>query len=488
MTKLSAWKKACALFVLCAATAIAARAQTFTTLTSFEGTNGAEPSLMSLVQGADGNLYGTTQYGGVSRCYMGCGSVFSLTLSGNLQGFNLCRGNKCVGGSNPIAGLTLSTDGSFYGTTTFGGRAGCGGNGCGTVFKMTSGGQMVTLWRFDDRDGYAPYAPVVPGFDGNFYGTTEGGGTAGGSGTVFEMTPFGALTTLHSFNVEDGSEPAAALLLASDGNLYGTTTSGGVPHDSGTLFKINAQGVLTTLHNFCAYSGCADGGSPNSALIEASDGNLYGTTTVGGDSYCVPEGCGTIFKVTPAGQLITVHEFDESDGSSPIGGIIQATDGNFYGTTAGGGSGLCGCGTVFQITPSGTLTTLHNFDGADGLAPFGGLLQDTNGSFYGTTYQGGNTPCSSSTGCGTAFRLDMGLGPFVTFVRAAGKVGQTGGILGQGFTGTTSVSLNGIPASFTVVSDTYITATVPAGATTGYVTVTTPSGTLTSNVPFHVIP
>ncbi len=139
-------------------------------------------------------------------------------------------------------------------------------------------------------------------------------------------------------------------------------------------------------------------------------------------------------------------------------------------------------GTVFQLTPTGILTTMHSFDSSDGAVPIGGLIQATNGTFYGSSSQAG--PYNS----GTLFSLDLGLGPFVTFVRAAGKVGQTGGILGQGFTGTTSVSLSGIPASFTVVSDTYIKATVPAGATTGYVTVTTPSGVLTSNVPFHVIP
>ena len=158
-----------------------------------------------------------------------------------------------------------------------------------------------------------------------------------------------------------------------------------------------------------------------------------------------------------------------------------------------GGTGGCaapGCGTIFQITPAGVLTTLHSFDGTDGDFPAGGLFQATNGILYGTTASGGkytSDDCYEET-CGTLFSLDMGLSPFVAFVVPAGKVGQTGGILGQGFIGTTSVMLNGVPANFKVVSDTYLTATVPAGATTGYVTVTTPSGTLTSNVPFRVIP
>jgi uncharacterized repeat protein (TIGR03803 family) len=207
---------------------------------------------------------------------------------------------------------------------------------------------------------------------------------------------------------------------------------------------------------------------------------------------------GTIFKIDQDGKLTTVYEFCSqpncADGSEPIGALIQATDGNFYGATIGGGDSTCnsgnggGCGTVFELNHlDGTLTTLHTFEDTDGSNPAGSFLQATNGTLYGTTLFGGEPLCDKSYGCGTVFSLSMGLGQFVTFVRAAGKVGQTGGILGQGFTGTTGVSLNGTPASFTVVSDTFIRATVPAGATTGYVTVATPSGTLTSNVPFHVI-
>jgi len=183
-------------------------------------------------------------------------------------------------------------------------------------------------------------------------------------------------------------------------------------------------------------------------------------------------------RLTPENDLTTLHSFDQNDGSDPFGKLVQGTDGNYYGTTSQGSTNV---GTIFQITQDGILTTLHDFEGTDGTDPRGGLVQATNGKFYGTTFQGGDG------NSGTIFSLDMGLGPFVTFVRAFGKVGQTGPILGQGFTGTTSVMLNGVPADFTVVSDTYIKATVPPGATTGYVTVTTPTGVLTSNVPFHVI-
>jgi uncharacterized repeat protein (TIGR03803 family) len=227
---------------------------------------------------------------------------------------------------------------------------------------------------------------------------------------------------------------------------------------------------------------------------DCTNGDLYGTTLFGGvNNACGFPGCGTVFKITREGVLTTIYSFCSQpgcvDGALPYAGLTQGTDGNLYGTTWQGGNGneACyeGCGTVFRISREGALTTLYSFCSQpgcmDGSSPQAGLVQATDGNFYGTTYDGG------TDGEGTVFSLSMGLGPFVTFVHSAGKVGQTGGILGQGLTGTTSVMLNGIPASFTVVSDTFIRATVPAGATTGYVTVTTPSGMLTSNVPFHVL-
>jgi uncharacterized repeat protein (TIGR03803 family) len=286
------------------------------------------------------------------------------------------------------------------------------------------------------------------------------------------MTAEGDLTTLHSFTGGDGQGPSAGLAEGTDGNFYGTTPGGG-EFANGTVFKITPQGALTTLHSF----DIGDGANPKAGLIQGLDGNFYGATIGGGSG-----GWGVVFKMTPNGTVTILHYFSLTDGGEPYS-LIQGTDGNFYGTTYYGGNFTCsqGCGTVFQLTPTGTLTTLHSFDSSDGSVPTGGLVQSTNGTFYGSSSQRG------LYNSGTLYSLDLGLGPFVTFVRAAGKIGQTGGILGQGFTGTSSVSLNGTPASFTVKSDTLIEATVPAGVTTGYVTVTTPSGKLTSNVPFHVI-
>lgn len=183
--------------------------------------------------------------------------------------------------------------------------------------------------------------------------------------------------------------------------------------------------------------------------------------------------------------------FSRGDGAEPNSALIEASDGNLYGATSEGGDLTCnsgiGCGTLFEISGGRNLTTLHFFNASDGQSPMA-LLQSTLGGFFGATNAGGDLGCNTGYGCGTLFYLNMGLGPFVAFIRDYGGVGETGGILGQGFTGTTSVEINGVPASFTVTSDTLIRATVPDGATSGYVTVTTPSGILTSNVPFHVIP
>jgi uncharacterized repeat protein (TIGR03803 family) len=226
--------------------------------------------------------------------------------------------------------------------------------------------------------------------------------------------------------------------------------------------------------------------TPLAGVMLGADGNLYGTTSAGGAS-----GDGTVFKITLAGKLTTLYSFCAacSNGSDPQFPLIQATDGNFYGSTLEGGSTTCyhGCGTLFEITPAGVLTTLHNFDDANGQNP-SGLLQATNGTIYGTTFQGGPQCKNISFTCGTVFSLSVGLGPFVKTNPQAGKAGESVIILGTGLTGATEVSFNGLAAKFTVVSDAYIQATVPAGATTGYVSISTPTGTLTSNLRFLVLP
>lgn len=478
MAKPDGCNLACVLLLSMAAMASAAQAQTFSLLWSFDKTNGLLPEDASLVQGIDGDLYGTTVQGGVGAGNNCCGTVFKITTAGALtQLYSFCSESNCSPGRAPSS-LAQGTDGNFYGGTTYGGAS-----GDGVVFKITPSGTLTVVHTFNATDGSDPIG-LLETSKGTFYGTTEFGG-AGAGGTVFKMTPNGALTALYNFcssnppQCADGLYPAAGLIQGSDGNFYGTTSLGGA-NGAGTVFKVTPTGQLTTLHSFDV----TDGNEPFGPVIQATDGNFYGTTAFGGTSTnCDGGGCGTVFKLTPEGKLTTLHSFclqtNCPDGSTPNAGLVQATDGNFYGATVYGGS-KNQYGTVFRVTPDGRLTTLFKFDFFHGVWPYGGLMQDTNGSLYGTTGFGGTSDN------GTVFSLDLGLGPFVSFVVGSGRVGQTTSILGQGFTGTISVFFNGAPAHFTVVSDTFIRATVPAGATTGAVTVTTPSGMLTSNTVFRI--
>jgi len=443
-------------------------AQTFTSLFSFDYSNGARPYLAPLVQGADGNFYGTTTVGGANGPY---GAIFKITPSGTLSVVHSFGGFG--DGAYPSAGLVLGTDGNFYGTTEVGG----GAYYSGTVFKMTPDGTLTTLHSFCNdgppcTDGAQPDAALIQASNGDFYGTTQNGGTNNtGAGTVFKITPKGKLTTLYSFcsqpNCADGGYPNSSLVQASNGNFYGTTYS--------TVFKMTAKGTLMTLHTFTGN----DGSNIIAGLVQASDGSFYGTASAG-----APKNDGTVFKITAKGAFTILHTFDGDDGITPEGGLVQATDGNLYGTTLYGGANLEG--TVFKITPSGTLTTLYSFcllpSCADGSEPTGALLQATNGVLYGTTGWGGTEDE------GTVFSVASELNPFVFLLTKSGKVNAKVQILGQGFEGTSAVAFNGVAATYTIVSDTYLTAVVPAGAMTGYVTVDTASGTLISSVKFKVVP
>ena len=480
MTKLNGWKMAATVFALCIATVVAAHSQTFKTLANFSGTNGSGLGYMALVQGTNGNLYGTTETGGPNND----GTIFQLTPTGTLTTAHTFEGTD---GARPLAGLLLALDGSFYGTTSFGGDLSCSaGNsfGCGTAFRMSASGALTMLHVFEGipNDGQMPVGVLLQATNGNIYGTTADGG-AYGAGSIFKLSPAGDLTIWQSLVNE--ATPYAGVIEGTNGDFYGTTSIGGYDYTSklgcGTVYKIASGGTPIILHTFCSEAQCPDGAQPYANLVQGTGGAFYGTTSLGGDFTChAPDGCGTVFKITAGGTLTTLYTFEGADGAAPYAGLILATDGNFYGTTKLGGPN--NDGTIFELTPEGVLTTLHTFAGTDGDVPNGGLLQATNGTLYGTTSIGG------TSNNGTVFSFSNGLGPFVAFVRAVGKVGQTGGILGQGFTGTTAVSLNGIPANFKVISDTYLAVTVPAGATTGYVKVNTPAGLLSSNVPFHVIP
>jgi uncharacterized repeat protein (TIGR03803 family) len=478
MRKSSFLKMICIVFIFCVMTAIASLAQTFTTVASFGSTGGAEP-MAGLVQATNGNLYGTTLIGGAKPNGL-LGTVFTMTLSGTLTTLHIFSGQQ---GRHPQAALVQATNGDFYGTTNYK-QSGPGDKG--TIFKMTPSGAVTTLHRFDGTDGCVPYSgALVQAPNGNLYGTTDSCG-ANGYGTVFEITPSGTLTTLYSFCSQttcvDGANPSTGLIQATDGNFYGTTSEGGANNNSGTVFTITPSGALTTLYSFCSQSGCADGLGPLE-LVQATDGNFYGTTQEGGAN-----SDGTVFKITPSGRLTTLYSFCSQsgcpDGLYPVAGLIQATDRNFYGTTLLGGAK--NSGTVFEITPSGGLTTLHSFCSdsvcSDGSEPSAALVQDTNGTLYGTT------PLDGGWLNGTVFSLSVGLGPFVKTNPTSGKVGAKVIILGNNLKGTTSVTFNGTTAPLLKVTASAIETRVPTGATTGRVIVTTPNRTLNSNVAFRVLP
>jgi uncharacterized repeat protein (TIGR03803 family) len=358
----------------------------FNTLHSFTyDAEGGYPS--ALIQGTDGSFYGTTGAGGIA----GSGTVFRITPGGILTVMHAFAADPTDGGF-PDGAVIQATDGNFYGTTEFGGAS-----GDGTVFRMTSAGSLTVVHSFADGapDGSLPGGALVQAANGNFYGTTRAGGTSNG-GTVFTMTLTGAVTVGHSFSaaVDGGRYPYAGLLQATDGNFYGTAPQSQSPSEFGTIFQITPAGAFTVLHTFAG--GTSDGGGPYAGLLQASDGNFYGTTTAYGAF-----GNGTVFKLTPAGSYALLHSFagGTTDGAHPFAALIQATDGNFFGTTFDGGAS--GAGTVFKITPAGTLTVLHAFADSptDGGYPYAALVQATNGNFYGTTYFGG------AFGSGTVFAM-----------------------------------------------------------------------------------
>ena len=395
------------MFLLAGMVAARLTAQTLQTLVSFNGSNGEKP-VATLTLGSDGNFYGITSYGGninLNNGY-GYGTIFRVTTSGILT--MLVSFNN-TNGATPNAGLTLGSDGNFYGTTQQG-----GGNGYGTVFKVTTDGSLTTLVSFNGSNGAFPYAGLTLGNDGNFYGTTASANS--GRGTVFMMTTNGVLTTLASFNGNNGGFntyfPLAALSLGNDGDFYGLTEGGGItnslyPSGMGTVFKVTTNGVLTTLVSFTG----SNGGQPEAALTLGTDGNFYGTTVGGGDTnYDGGYGYGTVFKVTTNGVLTTLVSFTGSNGEIPNAALTLGTDGNFYGTASQGGRN--GVGTIFKVTTSGTLTTLVSFNGNNGNGEFPqGTFQDTaltlglDGNFYGTTPYGGNVNLNNGNGDGTVFRL-----------------------------------------------------------------------------------
>jgi len=378
-----------------------------------------------LVQASDGNFYGTTRAGGLTDCrsdHIPCGVIFKMTPDGTesvIHKFGSIEND----GYTPSGSIIQGQDGALYGLTSNGGDYGGGG----TVFKITLDGTYTVLHSFGGTpdDGVVPVGGLIQATDGNFYGVTGSGGAnhcfqipqdGGNCGTVFKVTPNGDTTILYSFgtSISDGVTPLASLVQASDGNFYGTTANGGAnacttsnaTNNCGTLFKTTPNGETTILHSFGpTYH---EPIAPLGALIQGTDGALYGTTASGGGGercYWV-FGCGTVFKFTLAGELSIVHAFavtSREDGDGPSQYLIQASDGNFYGTTGSGGTNLGDLeGTAFKLTPAGVLTTLYSFGPLNDKAsnPVGGLIEGTDGAFYGITAYS-----DAFTGAGSVYKL-----------------------------------------------------------------------------------
>lgn len=421
-----------------------------------------------LVQGSDGNFYGTT------RGSNNIPTIFKLTPSGSLTTLYTFPVN------NLPNILVQGSDGNFYGTAFGGGNNNsiCSSLGCGTIFKISPSGAFTNLHNFSGTDGYVlGFVNLLQGSDGNFYGTTSYGGNSSsscstGCGTVFKITPSGVFSSLYLFSSSGGSEPSY-FIQGNDGNFYGTTPYGpGGSAGDGTIFKISSSGAFTNLHNFSG----VDGSRP-SGINQGNDGNFYGTASSGGNSLC-PLGCGTIFKISPSGTFSTMYLFlGGSDGQNPSSPITHGSDGNLYGTTAGSGAvsdSICptsaDCGTIFKLSPSGTMTPLYRFNGSTKpwlgaptppSVPTGSIYLDSGpSSIYGGTNYGGTNgrgvfyqlSVTPSTGADLSLSVNgtetaSGLASYNVTVNNAGAVSATGVIVNALIpTGTTFVPGSSTPA------------------------------------------
>jgi uncharacterized repeat protein (TIGR03803 family) len=335
-----------------------------------------------------GEFYGTTPSGGASNF----GTLYEISPAGDFKSiYSFCRKSaNCSDGAYPGNYLTRGPSGDVYGVTAVGGGRYDGG----TIFKLTSG-RLSTVYNFCSRSNCADgTAPVAVAFDagGALFGTTSAGGK-NGAGTAFKIAVSGAVETLYNFcsadNCADGITPGA-LILAKDGVFYGTTAAGG-SYQAGTVFRMTPTGILTVLHSFCPRKGCADGEAPTPILAQGSDGNLYGTTVLGGD-----KGLGAIFRVSRSGRFEVLHSFCRNtycyDGSTPSDGLTAVKDGGFYGTTSLGGRFYAGI--VFRFTTAGAYTIVQEFCGRpgcfDGAAPIAAPIVGRDGALYGTTSAGGD--------------------------------------------------------------------------------------------------
>jgi uncharacterized repeat protein (TIGR03803 family) len=351
-----------------------------TVLYSFTGGSGAVP--LGVVMDGKGNLYGTTTFGGASNA----GVVFKVSKSGKETVLYSFTGG--ADGGNPFGGVIFDAKGNLYGDTNLGGDlSGCNGRGCGVVFKLSPTGKENVLYNFTGgTDGGNPTGSLVFDAERNLYGNASNFG-ASANGVVFKVSSKGNETVLHSFTGGvDGANPSGGLIFDAKGNLYGTTRYSDNFNGGGVVFKLSSKGKETVLYDF---TGRGDGGNPcDESLVFDAKGNLYGTTVNGGYS-----ANGVVFKVSSKGNETVLYSFTGgADGANPYGGLIFDAKGNLYGTTSlGGNLSACtlGCGTVFKLNSKGKETAIYSFSGADGTDPVAGVVADAKGNLYGTTFVGG---------------------------------------------------------------------------------------------------
>ncbi len=456
-----------AIALIFAPAAIPANAQTFSVIYNAPGGNGVGYiTAEAIAQGRNGDMYTGSELGGTID-----GTLFSFTPSGAV---NIVDDTSF--GYFTLSGATLGADGDLYGSDQDGGTGVCGTSNCGRVYKVSPTGTLTVLHNFIGTDGQDPHAPPILGTNGKYYGTTPTSTAGSGISTAYSVTSSGTFSLLHTFAYAEGQDVYGGLVQGSDGNLYGVSAIGGA-NGFGTVFKMTTSGVVTVLHSFTG----TDGTGSYWPLIQATDGNYYGVTYLGGAN-----NEGVIFKITSTGTYTVLYSLNNAngDGQSPNSSLVQGTDGKLYGVTGQGPSGVNG--TIFSITTTGTFKLLHTFAGTDGANPSTPLIQNTNGVFYGATTNGGTvTICDG--GCGVIYSLNTGAKAFMTLQSTSGNVGSKVGIIGQGFTAASVVKFNGVAAtSVTRTGTTYLTATVPTGATSGFVTVTTGTTTLTSTKKFTV--
>ena len=463
-----------AVVVMFAGAAVPAQAQTPTVLHTFPLalTDACKPE-GNIVQGRDGNMYGDGAVCGAN----GGGAVYKISPAGAESVFYSFpqQWTNCGG-----AGLTLGSDGNFYGTCIAGNPA----TGLGSIFRLTPAGVFTDLHDFTGVNGDSlPVYPPIQASDGNFYGVS--GNEVQICGNVYRMTPAGVYTNLHTFSGSD-CHPSN-LVQASDGNLYGTLADCAVVSTDGCVYRISTAGVFKEIHDFALTTGEV----PCTGLIQGKDGKLYGATNSG-----AANGWGNIYKMTTAGVATDLHDFNNAtdaacvNNAGPPVNMLQVADGTFYGVNPA--YGLYG-GSIYKLTSANVFSAwMFPSTDVDGNSPSSTLIQNTNGLVYGTTPAGGFIPPNCPQGCqGTFFSVATGDKPFVSLepTEKTGNVGASVGMFGQGFTSASVVKFGGVAAtSVTRSGTTYLTAVVPAGAHTGAVTVTTGTTTLTSPQTYNVKP